>query len=250
MIRLNKYLSSSGICSRREADELIAQNKITINGKTALMGEQITGDEQICIMGKPIKKAENAHIYIALNKPRGIVCTTKNDKNNVIDYLHLDRRVFPVGRLDKDSEGLLLLTSDGDIVNRMMRSANAHEKEYHVRVNRPVDQHFIEKMSAGIFLEELGVTTRPCRVWQTGQYTFSIILTQGLNRQIRRMCQSLGYRVTTLKRYRIMNIELGSLPTGKWRELTQEELDGLKKLIKKSSNQPIQQNSKDRRTKK
>ena len=154
------------------------------------------------------------HTYIALNKPRGIVCTTKNDKDNVIDFLKLDQRVFPAGRLDKDSEGLLLLTSDGDIVNRIMRGAAGHEKEYVVRVNRPVDDAFIRKMSQGVYLEELDVTTRPCQVRQTGRDVFHIILTQGLNRQIRRMCQALGYRVVTLQRIRIMNIRLGR-PAGR-----------------------------------
>ena len=231
-IRLNKYLSEQGVCSRREADELIARGKVEVDGIPAAMGQRITGQERICLMGRPIKKEEAAHIYIALNKPRGIVCTTKNDKDNVIDYLSLDRRVFPVGRLDKDSEGLLLLTSDGKIVNEIMRAANGHEKEYVVTVDKPIDRAFVKKMSAGVRLTELSVTTRPCKVWQTGKRTFSIILTQGLNRQIRRMCQALGFRVVTLKRVRIMNIHLGNLATGKWRTLTKDELSGLGRLLK------------------
>lgn len=227
-MRLNKYLSAQGICSRREADAWIAGKKITVDGHIASMGEKVTGREKIEIDGRPIKKEKKEHIYIALNKPRGIVCTTKNDKDNVIDFLGLDRRVFPVGRLDKDSEGLLLLTSDGDIVNRIMKAANRHEKEYVVKVNRPLGRDFVKRMSGGLYLEELDVTTRPCQVYPVGKDTFKIILTQGLNRQIRRMCQCLGYRVLTLKRIRIMNIRLGELPTGQWRYLEKQELETLK----------------------
>ncbi len=230
-IRLNKYLSEHGVCSRREADACIAQGLVTINGQTAHMGEKVTGKETICFKGRPVRQNKKEPVYIALNKPRGIVCTTKNDKDNVIDYLNLDRRVFPVGRLDKDSEGLLLLTSDGALVNPMMRASQAHEKEYTVCVNRPLTETFIQKMGAGVYLKELQVTTRPCRIWATGKQTFSIILTQGLNRQIRRMCQALGYRVVTLKRIRIMNIRLGSLGYGQWRYLTQQELSELYKLL-------------------
>ena len=232
-IRLNKYLSEQGVCSRREADDSIARGLVTINGQKALMGEKVTGDEHICLKGKPIKKAEAAHIYIILNKPRGIVCTTKNDKDNVIDYLKLDRRVFPVGRLDKDSQGLLLLTSDGAIVNDMMRAANGHEKEYIVTVDRPIDRDFIKKMSSGVYLDELNVTTRPCTVRQMGPRVFSIILTQGLNRQIRRMCQALGCRVLTLNRIRIMNLRLGNLELGRWRYVTPKELEQLQALCRR-----------------
>lgn len=238
-IRLNKYLSAHGVCSRREADELIARGKVRVNGHTAAMGEKVTGREDICVCGKRIGKKGPGHIYIVLNKPRGIVCTTKNDKDNVIDFLKLDQRVFPAGRLDKDSEGLLLLTSDGDIVNRIMRGAAGHEKEYVVRVNRSVDDAFIRKMSQGVYLEELDVTTRPCQVRQTGRDVFHIILTQGLNRQIRRMCQALGYRVVTLQRIRIMNIRLGNLPVGQWRHLTKEELEEMGRLIREGSKSKI-----------
>lgn len=237
-IRLNKYLSENGVCSRREADDLIARGAVTVNGRTAVMGERIIGNEKIFVGGKPIKGRSGSHTYIVMNKPRGIVCTTKNDKNNVIDYLKLDTRVFPVGRLDKDSEGLLLLSSDGDIVNRMMRAGNYHEKEYVVTVDRPVDDEFIRKMRAGVYLAELEVKTRPCTVTKTGPNTFKIILTQGLNRQIRRMCQALGQRVVTLKRVRIMNIRLGNLPVGQWRPMTEEELKELKVRLRKSSNGP------------
>ena len=230
-MRLNKYLGAQGVCSRREADEWIAEKKITVDGRTASVGEKVTGQEHIEIDGRPIKKEKKEHIYIALNKPRGIVCTTKNDKDNVIDFLGLERRVFPVGRLDKDSQGLLLLTSHGDIVNRIMKAANRHEKEYVVKVNRPLDRDFVKRMSEGVYLEELNVTTRPCRVCPVGKDTFKIILTQGLNRQIRRMCQCLGYRVITLKRIRIMNIRLGTLPLGQWRYLEKQELDILKSQL-------------------
>ena len=231
-VRLNKYLSAHGVCSRREADDWIAGGKITVDGRKASVGEKVTGEEDIRVNGKKINPQAPEHTYIALNKPRGIVCTTKNDKDNVIDVLHLPQRVFPVGRLDKDSEGLLLLTSDGEIVNGIMRAAAGHEKEYVVKVNRPVDASFIRKMSQGVYLDELKVTTRPCQVRQTGKDIFHITLTQGLNRQIRRMCQTLGYKVVMLRRIRIMNIRLGDLPEGCWRPLTQKELTVMKKMIK------------------
>lgn len=234
-IRLNKYLSMQGICSRREADDFIRRGLVSVDGHIACMGEKISGNEHILLMGRPVKKIKDDQVYIALNKPRGIVCTTKNDKNNVIDFLKLDRRVFPVGRLDKDSQGLLLLTSDGDIVNNIMRAANRHEKEYIVTVDRPIDQDFIKKMSSGIYLEDLERTTRPCSVKKLGPQKFSIILTQGLNRQIRRMCQCLNYRVITLKRIRIMNILLGDLKSGQWRYLTDDELSELRRLISEKS---------------
>ena len=230
-IRLNKYLSEQGVCSRREADELIGSGAVTVDGKKAVMGERIWGTEKICVSGKVLKQNQEDHIYILLNKPRGIVCTTKNDKNNVIDYLSLKQRVFPVGRLDKDSEGLLMLTNDGDIVNRMMRSSNGHEKEYEVTVNRPVTREFLKAMSDGVWLEELQVKTRPCKLTKTSSDGFNIILTQGYNRQIRRMCLALGYRVRTLKRIRIMNIKLGDLKTGQWRYTTQAEMKALKQAI-------------------
>ena len=237
-VRLNKYLSAHGVCSRREADDWIAGGKITVDGRKASVGEKVTGEEDIRVNGKKINPQAPEHTYIALNKPRGIVCTTKNDKDNVIDFLHLPQRVFPVGRLDKDSEGLLLLTSDGEIVNGIMRAAAGHEKEYVVKVNRPVDASFIRKMSQGVYLDELKVTTRPCQVRQTGKDIFHITLTQGLNRQIRRMCDALGYRVVSLKRVRIMNIRLGDLASGAYREITGEEKKELERLLGDSDSRP------------
>lgn len=235
-IRLNKYLSEIGFCSRREADALVDAKRVTIDGRIAVMGDKVTGDEIICVDRKPVGKTKDEHTYILLNKPRGIVCTTKNDKDNVIDYLKLNTRVFPVGRLDKDSEGLLLLSSDGDIVNRMMRAGNYHEKEYIVKVNNNVTDEFIKHMSAGVYLEELEQTTRPCKVKKISDNEFQIFLTQGLNRQIRRMCQALGYRVIKLKRVRIMNLKLDGLKVGQWRNVTQEELKELKRLLASSAN--------------
>lgn len=233
-IRLNKYLSEIGFCSRREADILVEDKRVTINGRFAVMGDKVTGEEVICVDHKPVGKIKDVHTYILLNKPRGIVCTTKNDKDNVIDYLKLNTRVFPVGRLDKDSEGLLLLSSDGDIVNRMMRAGNFHEKEYIVKVNNIITDDFVKRMSAGVYLEELEQTTRPCKVKKINDYEFRIILTQGLNRQIRRMCQALGYRVIKLKRVRIMNLKLDGLKVGQWRDVTPEELKELKRLLASS----------------
>ena len=235
-LRLNKYLSEIGFCSRREADALVDAKRVTIDGRIAVMGDKVTGDENICVDRKPVGKTKDEHTYILLNKPRGIVCTTKNDKDNVIDYLKLSTRVFPVGRLDKDSEGLLLLSSDGDIVNRMMRAGNFHEKEYIVKVNNIITDDFIKRMSAGVYLEELEQTTRPCKVKKINDYELRIILTQGLNRQIRRMCQALGYRVIKLKRIRIMNLKLDDLKVGQWRNVTQEELKELKRLLASSAN--------------
>ncbi len=235
-IRLNKYLSEIGFCSRREADALLDAKRITIDGRLAVMGDKVSGDEIICVDNKPVGKNKTSHTYILLNKPRGIVCTTKNDKDNVIDFLKLNVRVFPVGRLDKDSEGLLMLTSDGDIVNRMMRAGNFHEKEYIVKVNSIITEDFVKRMSAGVFLEELNQTTRPCKVKKINDYEFRIILTQGLNRQIRRMCLALGYRVSKLKRVRIMNLKLDGLKVGQWRYVTDEELKALKQLLVSSVN--------------
>ncbi len=235
-IRLNKYLSEIGFCSRREADAYVDAKRVTIDGRLAVMGDKVTGNEVICIDHKPVGKNKESQVYILLNKPRGIVCTTKNDKDNVINYLKLPIRVFPVGRLDKDSEGLLMLTNDGDIVNRMMRAGNFHEKEYIVKVNNNITDEFIKRMSAGVFLEELNQTTRPCKVKKINDYEFRIILTQGLNRQIRRMCQVLGYRVVKLKRVRIMNLKLDGLKVGQWRYAKDEELKELKRLLVSSEN--------------
>lgn len=228
-IRLNKYLSDIGVCSRRAADRLAQEGKITVNGIAAQPGMRVTPQDDIRVEGKPVRKEEKK-VYLALNKPRGIVCTAeKREKNNIIDYMNYPLRIYPIGRLDKDSEGLILLTNDGAIVNGMMRARNRHEKEYQVKVDRAFDSGFLERMAQGVPI--LDTVTRPCRIRRTGSDTFVIILTQGLNRQIRRMCEALGYRVVRLKRVRIMNIRLGSLPCGKWRELTSEELRVLKAQI-------------------
>ncbi len=231
--RLNKYLSEQGICSRREADRLIEAGKVTIDGRTAAMGEKVTGTEVIVCDGKPVGKAAGVRkakpVLLAVNKPRGVVCTTsdKDRAPTIIDLVHYPSRVYPVGRLDKDSEGLLLLTNQGDLANQIMHAGNFHEKEYEVTVDQPFNAAFIKKMQEGVELKELGVTTRPCQVEATGKKSFRIILTQGLNRQIRRMCGELGYRVVTLKRVRIMNIQLGRLNTGDYRRVTPQELEEL-----------------------
>lgn len=235
--RLNKYLSEQGICSRREADRLIEAGKVTIDGRTAAMGEKVTGTEVIVCDGKPVGKAAGVKkakpVLLAVNKPRGVVCTTsdKDRAPNVIDLVHYPSRVYPVGRLDKDSEGLLLLTNQGELANQIMHAGNFHEKEYEVTVDQPFNAAFIKKMREGVELKELGVTTRPCQVEATGKKSFRIILTQGLNRQIRRMCGELGYRVVTLKRVRIMNIQLGRLNTGDYRRVTPQELEELERQL-------------------
>lgn len=220
-MRLNKFLSDAGVCSRRQADKLVEEGRITVDGRVALMGEQVTEDQTVCVDGKEVSLVKKK-IIIAFNKPKGIVCTAeKREKNNIIDYIGYPERIYPVGRLDKDSEGLILLTNDGEMMNEILRARNYHEKEYEVKVDRPVTARFIKQMSEGV--EILDTVTRPCVVRQTGACTFRIILTQGLNRQIRRMCEALGYRVRDLKRYRIMNVHLGDLAVGKYRELTRKE---------------------------
>ena len=207
-IRLNKYLSDAGICSRRQADRWIEEKRITVNGEIAGMGMKVAPDSEVCLDGKLIKKEEKK-VLLAMNKPAGIVCTAeKRERNNIVDYMKYPKRIYPVGRLDKDSTGLLLLTNDGELVNKIMRAGNYHEKEYLVSVNKPVTEEFCRKMSHGVAI--LDTVTRPCKVEKTGEKSFRIILTQGLNRQIRRMCETLGYRVMTLQRVRIMNIRLGS----------------------------------------
>ena len=206
-IRLNKYLSDAGICSRRQADRWIEEKRITVNGEIAGMGMKVAPDSEVCLDGKLIKKEEKK-VLLAMNKPAGIVCTAeKRERNNIVDYMKYPKRIYPVGRLDKDSTGLLLLTNDGELVNKIMRAGNYHEKEYLVSVNKPVTEEFCRKMSRGVAI--LDTVTRPCKVEKTGEKSFRIILTQGLNRQIRRMCETLGYRVMTLQRVRIMNIRLG-----------------------------------------
>ena len=233
--RINKYLSEVGYCSRRVADRLIEEGKVTINGKIPEMGTKVDEGDQVEIEGKKIEKSTTEkNIYLAFNKPVGIVCTTDRriEKENIVDFIKYPKRIFPIGRLDKLSEGLIFLTNDGDIVNKILRARNNHEKEYIVSVNRPIDREFIQKMINGV--EILNTITKNCSVEKLGPKKFKIILTQGLNRQIRRMCQTLGYRVKSLKRVRIMNIKL-DVPTGKYREFTKEELLELKGLLEKSS---------------
>ncbi|WP_224483648.1 23S rRNA pseudouridine(2604) synthase RluF [Robertkochia aurantiaca] len=232
--RINKYLSEIGYCSRRAADKLIEQGRVTVNGKVPEMGTKISENDRVAVDGKPVGEPDEERIYLAFNKPVGIVCTTDTrvEKNNIIDFINYPVRIFPIGRLDKPSEGLILLTNDGDIVNKILRARNHHEKEYIVRVNKPITPDFLHRMRNGIPI--LGTVTRKCEVEQTGKNEFRIILTQGLNRQIRRMCEYLGYRVTRLKRIRIMNISL-DIPTGKYRPLTEREFSELQELIKDSS---------------
>lgn len=238
-IRINKYLSEAGVCSRREADRQVELGNVTIDGVTAETGARVFNGQTVLFQGKKVSKEEEM-ILIAFNKPVGVVCTAeKREKNNVIDYINYPKRIYPVGRLDKDSEGLLLLTNNGDIVNKMMRSGNMHEKEYIVTVNRPVTESFLHGLANGVPLVELNTTTRKCHVKQVGKKEFKIILTQGLNRQIRRMCEYFGYRVQKLVRTRIMNIELGDLPAGTYRNVTPEEYRQLQALIKDSSNETV-----------
>ena len=232
--RINKYLSEVGYCSRRAADKLIEQGRVTINGEVPLMGTKIVEGDKVCVDGKAVSKSEEAAVYIALNKPTGIVCTTDTrlEKDNIIDFLNYPKRIFPIGRLDKASEGLILLTNDGDIVNKILRARNNHEKEYIVYVNKKINADFVRKMSQGIPI--LDTVTRPCKIKKIGENCFKIILTQGLNRQIRRMCEYLGFKVTKLKRIRIMNIKL-DMKVGEYRYLSTAELEELHKLLKTSS---------------
>ncbi len=228
-IRLNKYIASSGLCSRREADTLIESGKVTINGIVAVQGSKVLDGDIVEVNGRKVTP-EDDMVYIAFNKPLGITCTTDTrDPSNIIDYIGFDERIFPVGRLDKNSSGLILLTNDGSIVNKLLRAENGHEKEYLVTVNRPYDKNFIKSMESGVPV--LGQLTLPCRIKPSGDRSFKIILHQGLNRQIRRMCEYLGYKVTKLKRIRFMNIMLGDLETGKWRYLTSAEKKELLKDI-------------------
>ena len=224
-MRLNKYLSDAGVCSRREADRLTEAGEITVNGKRAETGMQVESGDVVVVKGKTVVPEEKK-VYLAFNKPRGIVCTAeKREKNNVIDYLSYPVRIYPVGRLDKDSEGLLLMTNDGAIVNGIMRARNRHEKEYQVEVNKEITPEFLKEMASGVPI--LDTVTRSCRIQKTGERSFTIILTQGLNRQIRRMCEALGYKVTKLVRIRIMNVELGSLKSGAVRKIEGQELKKL-----------------------
>lgn len=232
--RINKYLSEVGYCSRRAADKLLEEGRITINGIVPELGTKVSDDDLVEVDGKPIRESEDKPIYIAFNKPVGIVCTTdtKREIDNIIEYINYPKRIFPIGRLDKPSEGLILLTNDGDIVNKILRARNNHEKEYLVRVDKSLNPKFLEKMRNGVPI--LDTVTKKCDVEKIDDMTFRIVLTQGLNRQIRRMCEYLGYEVKKLKRIRIMNIKL-DLPVGKWRDLTETELSTLNILLEDSA---------------
>ncbi|MCH2225665.1 MAG: 23S rRNA pseudouridine(2604) synthase RluF [Crocinitomicaceae bacterium] len=233
-IRINKYLSEVGFCSRRAADKLIEQGRITINSVVPEMGTKVTGSDKICVDGKTITNNQEKPVYLAFHKPIGVVCTTDNtrEKDNIIDFINYPTRIFPIGRLDKPSEGLIFLTNDGDIVNKILRARNNHEKEYIVTVNYPITKGFIKGMSNGVPI--LDTVTRKCFVEQIDKYSFRIILTQGLNRQIRRMAEYFDYEVVKLKRVRIMNISL-DIPVGEWRDLTASELEEINKLVSSST---------------
>lgn len=224
-MRINKYLSAQGVCSRREADRLLEAGRITVDGVTAMCGQQVDDNSVICIDGSRISDEKPQDVLMAFNKPRGIVCTTTDNqgKNNIVDYIGYDKRIYPVGRLDKDSDGLILLTNNGEITDKILRSVNGHEKEYVVKVNKKITDTFLKNMAEGVYLKELDVTTKPCSISRINNYTFRIILTQGLNRQIRRMCQESGYKVESLTRVRIMNIELGGLKIGEYRIIEGKE---------------------------
>ena len=232
--RINKYLSEVGYCSRRAADKMIEQGRVTINGAVPEMGTKIVEGDEVRVDGNLISTPNEKPVYLAFNKPVGIVCTTDTgvEKDNIIDFINYPKRIFPIGRLDKPSEGLIFLTNDGDIVNKILRARNNHEKEYLVTVNKPITLDFIERMAAGIPM--LDTITRKCEVKQIDKFNFKIILTQGLNRQIRRMCDFLEYRVIKLRRTRIMNVSL-DIPIGKWRELTSDELKEINRLVSESA---------------
>lgn len=231
---LNKYISESGFCSRREADKYIEECRVTINGKDAHKGNRVKDGDDVRVDGEPLRKKQAA-VYLMLNKPKGVTCTTDTkDKTNIIDYINYKTRIFPIGRLDKLSEGLIFLTNDGNMVNKILRAGNGHEKEYIVTVDKPVNHEFIAQMRNGVKI--LGTLTNKCFVKQEADNRFRIILTQGLNRQIRRMCETLGYRVTSLKRVRIMHISLSGLAPGKWRYFTPQEIESIQEMLKYSSN--------------
>lgn len=236
-VRINKYLSEAGVCSRREADRLLEAGKVTVDGTIAQMGTKVNGNQKIYVDGKLIKHEESM-VLLAFNKPVGIVCTAeKKEKNNIVDFIHYPQRIYPIGRLDKDSQGLILMTNNGDVVNKMMRSGNMHEKEYIVEVDKPITEGFLKGMTEGVPI--LDTITRKCKIEKLSKYKFRIVLTQGLNRQIRRMCEYFGYKVTKLERIRIMNITLGNLKQGTYRNITLKELKKLEELIKDSSNTTV-----------
>jgi len=231
-VRLNKYLSEAGVCSRREADRLIEAGRVTVDGEKAQMGSKVSPGQKVLVNRKPVKREEEM-VLIAVNKPVGIVCTAeKREKKNIIDFLKYPGRIYPIGRLDKDSEGLILMTNNGDIVNKIMKAENYHEKEYIVMVNRPITETFLKQMAEGVPI--LDTVTRKCKVESIGKFKFKIILTQGLNRQIRRMCEYLGYKVVSLKRIRIININLGDLKMGAYRNVTIKEKNELYTMIQDS----------------
>lgn len=231
-VRINKYLSAAGFCSRREADRLVEAGRVSIDGRVAGMGDKVSYGQKVQVDNKDIS-VEEEKILLAFNKPAGIVCTTTDSQgaNNIVDYIGYNKRIYPIGRLDKDSHGLILMTNNGEIMDKILRSANGHEKEYIVEVNKDIDDEFVKNMSNGVYLEELERTTLPCRVYKDGKRKFRIILTQGLNRQIRRMCDNLGYRVVDLKRIRIMNIVLGDLKEGSYRNVTDKEYSRLLSML-------------------
>lgn len=229
-MRINKYLSASGYCSRREADRLLAEGRITIDGETAVLGSKVCPGQKVCVDGRMIQNSQTK-ILIAMNKPVGIVCTSSSrEKDNIVDYLHFEHRIYPVGRLDKESTGLILLTNDGELTDRILRGRNGHEKEYIVEVNKRLKPEILQAMRQGVPI--LDTITKPCDIYRLDDRRFRSILTQGLNRQIRRMCEYFGYKVVTLKRVRIMNIELGDLPEGAWRPVTPNEWEELEKSLK------------------
>ena len=238
-VRINKFLSAAGVCSRREADRQIEAGNVTIDGHLAEAGSRVLPGQKVLFQGTLVEKEEE-RILLAFHKPVGIVCTAeKKKKNNIVDFIHYPKRIYPVGRLDKDSSGLIFLTNQGDMVNKMMRAANMHEREYVVTVNKPLTEFFLRGMAHGVPLAELGVTTRKCLVKKQGKRKFGIVLTQGYNRQIRRMCEYFDYRVESLKRVRIMNISLGDLQPGEYRHITEKEFSQMQKMLAKSRNNPI-----------
>lgn len=232
-IRINKYLSEAGVCSRREADAWIEAGRIRIGGRKAVFGDRVFAGETVYVDGKAVEPEQEA-LVLLVHKPVGIVCTTteKQGKNNIVTYLNYPKRIYPVGRLDKDSSGLLLMTNQGELVNAIMRAGNYHEKEYEVEIYGKIKENFLKKMGGGVYLEELDRTTRACKVWQTGERSFRIILTQGMNRQIRRMCSALGEEVRALKRVRIMNLTLGDLKPGEYRKIKDREMQELLAQLK------------------
>ena len=236
-IRLNKWVSDAGICSRREADRLIEAGRVTVDGKPGSMGQKIKKGQKVLVDGKPAM-AEKEMILLAVNKPAGVVCTTEKKWGDLTleELVNYPKRVFSIGRLDKDSEGLILMTNQGDLVNKIMKAGNYHEKEYLVTVDKKITPEFLKKMAGGVFLKELNTVTRPCRMEKTGENRFRIVLTQGLNRQIRRMCEAFGYHVVRLVRVRIMNIQLGRIPAGQYRHLSRQEMAELLGALKKSEN--------------